>query len=430
METEKILRNEYDILFENKNLFTVSDTISGGSFDKGLKVAAFIHFYYKEIFEKYKEYVFNIPISIDVFITTSNGELFDEIKRSSENKPFRNVRVSYVPNRGRDISALLVADRDEIKKYDYFCFIHDKGRKSYASKDETDDWNDLLWDNLVNSENYISNVISIFNKNTEIGLLVPPVPYSENFNYTYGNLWGDNYKKLVDLLNKLDVHAKVQPDVPLFVISTAFWAKTEALSKLIEYDWKYEDFDDEPLPEDGSISHVIERSLPFVAQSAGYDTGIVVCEEYQHERYFQMMRDSHLMYGILNNELFLGNRETKLPLVDAQIKRMREYVTHYSKIYIYGAGELAFACFVFMMRYDICVDGIVVSDGYKKFKKRWGIPVYEFSTVKGELADNAGIVISVNSSNAAKVKETLMNAGINNALTLFDNINTNLHEEL
>jgi hypothetical protein len=424
------LKNEYDILLEKKNLFAVPNAVSGEMLKISLRVAVFVHFYYKEVFEKYKDYVLNIPKSIDVFITTSNVELFDEIKQLIEKRMCKNVRVRCIQNRGRDVSALLVADRDEIKKYDYFCFIHDKGNKSYASKNETDDWNDLLWDNLINSENYISNVMSVFIKNMDIGLLVPPVPYSENFNYTYGNLWGDNYQKLSDLLNKLDVHTIVQPDIPLFVISTAFWAKPEALSKLFEYDWKYEDFDDEPLPEDGTISHVIERSLPFIAQSAGYDTGIVVCEEYQRERYFKMMQDSHLMYGILNNELFLGGREANLSSVDAQIKRMREYAAHYSKVYIYGAGELAFSCFVFMMRYDICVEGIVVSDGYKKYDKRWGIPVYEFSSVKEELACNAGIVIAVNSSNAAIVKDTLLNAGISDALVFFDKVDTDMDKRM
>ena len=63
METGKILKNEYDVLFENRNLFVVSDAISGKLFDKSIKVAVFIHVYYKEVLEKYKDYIFNRTIT-------------------------------------------------------------------------------------------------------------------------------------------------------------------------------------------------------------------------------------------------------------------------------------------------------------------------------------------------------------------------------
>lgn len=42
----------------------------------------------------------------------------------------KNYRAILKNNRGRDISALLVAGREFFTEYDYVCFIHDK-RKIY-----------------------------------------------------------------------------------------------------------------------------------------------------------------------------------------------------------------------------------------------------------------------------------------------------------
>ncbi len=36
----------------------------------------------------------------------------------------------------------------------------------------------------------------------------------------------------------------------------------------------------EPLPQDGTISHAIERIYPFVAQSAGYPPAVVMSKSY------------------------------------------------------------------------------------------------------------------------------------------------------
>lgn len=51
---------------------------------------------------------------------------------------------------------------------------------------------------------------------------------------------------------------------------SVFWFRVKALAPLFDHGWKHEDFPPEPLPQDGTISHAIERIYPFVAQGAGY----------------------------------------------------------------------------------------------------------------------------------------------------------------
>ncbi len=49
-----------------------------------------------------------------------------------------------------------------------------------------------------------------------------------------------------------------------------FWARPRALKPLFDAQWKYEDFPPESGQNDGTVAHVIERSIVTIAKSEGY----------------------------------------------------------------------------------------------------------------------------------------------------------------
>ena len=59
-----------------------------------------------------------------------------------------------------------------------------------------------------------------------------------------------------------------------------FWFKPKALKKIRDYDFKYDDFPDEPLAGDGTIGHAFERVYCFAAQSEGYYSGWLMTEHF------------------------------------------------------------------------------------------------------------------------------------------------------
>ena len=140
-------------------------------------IAIVIHMHYSDSFDRYKKYIDNIPPEIKVFFTTSNDELKNRIQVYIEHRD--NCRIIEKNNRGRDISSFLVACREEILKYEYVCFIHDKKEKSQALKSDTDKWLYSQWENILGSYKYLGNIISYFEKNAEVGLLLPPIPLGE-----------------------------------------------------------------------------------------------------------------------------------------------------------------------------------------------------------------------------------------------------------
>jgi lipopolysaccharide biosynthesis protein len=49
-----------------------------------------------------------------------------------------------------------------------------------------------------------------------------------------------------------------------------FWVKPEAIRPLIELKLQHQDYPKEPVPDDGTILHAIERIIPTIVQHQGY----------------------------------------------------------------------------------------------------------------------------------------------------------------
>ncbi|MCD8325676.1 MAG: rhamnan synthesis F family protein [Lachnospiraceae bacterium] len=74
---------------------------------------------------------------------------------------------------------------------------------------------------------------------------------------------------------------------------------TEALKAFYDRGWEYDDFPEEPLPMDGTISHAIERLRPFAAQQAGYYTAFVMSDHFSRIEYTNLrtyVEDFHRVF--------------------------------------------------------------------------------------------------------------------------------------
>jgi rhamnosyltransferase len=56
-----------------------------------------------------------------------------------------------------------------------------------------------------------------------------------------------------------------------------FWFRPQALRKLFEEKWEWEEFNAEPHHVDGGLAHVLERLIAYTAQDAGFMTRHVMC---------------------------------------------------------------------------------------------------------------------------------------------------------
>lgn len=290
-------------IVENLNLLRVFPKNHPIDFETDKKVLLIAHLYYEDLCEYDLKYLKNVPDFVDVLITcnTSEKQLFFENKIAD--KLNNRTKIIKVNNRGRDLAALLIGARDIVKDYDYFCFIHDK--KSVAKEFITvgATFRDILWENTLASTDYIKFILKEFEENPRLGLVVPPrVHHGTYFNSYVSNYWEVNYENTIELLDELGIETPIQADCPPLSIGNCFWAKYDALEPLFELYWTYEDFHEEPLPADGTLSHALERVHGYVAASRGYYSEFVITEEYARAEMFNFRHMASQTFMELNEK--------------------------------------------------------------------------------------------------------------------------------
>jgi lipopolysaccharide biosynthesis protein len=400
------MKNVYDIKRDENLNFILSDKYINNLNNNILQkeMAVVIHLHYKDTVKNYFKYIANIPESVDIYITVSDKITKMRITECIEYYGIKNCLIVDKNNRGRDISALLVACRNKILEYQYVCFVHDKKEKSDDRKEDIQNWTEGLWENTIGSTEYIYNVKELFSKNERLGVLVPPNPMTDHFSYAITNTWYDNFNLTKNIAEELKLICDISEDKPSITLGTVFWCRVDALRKLFLKKWVYEDFPDEPLAPDGTISHAIERIFAYVAQDAGYYTGNIMTDTYAGKQFEHRNMILTKAFDELDKFSGIGN-VTELFNSDLKRKVIRNFCNLYSDIYIYGAGVYGSKSFRMMQAICKTPKAFLVSDGKRVRKDLYGIPILELSEV--ELNDKCGIILAVSSKYIDEIKRSL-----------------------
>ncbi len=399
--------NVYDLRRE-KSLYHILDAKKEIECVLPNNVAMVISLYYFEEISRFQKYIDLIQEEIDVYVVSPNEKLLSFIKSESK----RSVRTIVKKNRGRDISAFLVAARDVFKKYRYVGFVHDKKEKFDEQKVDSEFWIYNMWENTLASKSYISQILNLFENDNDLGLLLPPEPVGEYINCWYFNKWSSNFENTVSLCRRIGTKAVIDSDVPPISFGTVFWCRTKALRKLIDYEWKYEDFKAEPLPIDGEINHAIERALPYIAQDAGYSTHIVMTIDYAQRLMAQSQFIAQRAFGVLNSELGIRYAH-ELNNFNDKKKELREFCAKYSELYLYGIGERAKDVLKLLRLWEMKPNGYIVTN--KTVSTFEGCLVYSLEEwIEMKLNKDYGIVVATNHINAEEIKKMLDREQIRN----------------
>lgn len=265
-------------LYETLNLNHFLQVRNSVRSDKEHKIALLVHLYYEELLDYCFSYIKNMPEYSDIYITTSRQDLLPRIRELSSEVRCRKLEIREVDNKGQDIAALLVGGRDVfLKDYDYVCFIHDKMTppNSFLRRSK-EGFRDTMFECMLGSRDYIDNLMSVFEDNPHEGLLVPSYPMAGVYAGNRGLAWFNNEPGVKSLAQMLDLRCDINKKKEMIAVGTTFWCRTKALRKLMEYNWKYDDFPDNSLRCEGDILHNVERLFEYVAQDAGYMTAVVM----------------------------------------------------------------------------------------------------------------------------------------------------------
>ena len=246
------------------------------------KIALVMHLYFEDLIEDMCRYASYMPEETDIYVTTNSIEKKKKIEILFKEKllnKFIDVRV--IPNKGRDVSSLLVGVKDCIFDYDYVCFTHDKKTAQVKPGTVGVGFANKCFENILFNDVFVSNVINLFDENPRLGIISPPGPNHSDFFGAIGNEWGPNFNITVELAKHLGIEVPMSKEkMAIAPYGTMFWFRPMAFKKLYDFDWEYEDFQLEPNKNDGTLLHAIERLYPYAVQQEGYYPAIVMSDYY------------------------------------------------------------------------------------------------------------------------------------------------------
>ena len=223
-------------------------------------VALHLHVYYPDLLSEIIERLGHNKICPDLFISINHENVREQVCSALNEYKGKVAYIQVVPNCGRDIGPFLTAFGPTLlANYEYIGHIHTK--KSVDTKDGAmgQVWSRFLLENLLGSDSraMADSILGKLKKDPSIGLVFPDDPFIVGLEANRS--FAEALTARLELPNLADYFA--------FPVGTMFWARAAALAPLINLNFGWEDYPEEPLATDGTLLHAIERlfalSLPL-----------------------------------------------------------------------------------------------------------------------------------------------------------------------
>jgi len=224
------------------------------------KIAIHLHLFYIDMAEECFGYLNNIPYKFDLFISIPDSiqarDILASLKKSIKN--CERVTVESVPNRGRDISPLIVKFGKRLLNYDIIGHFH---TKKSPHKESLSAWFRRIMDSIIGTPEQVSQIVSLLSKDANI------VYPAGNQLCSWEDGWSNNRQLSEEFLSK-HTSFSIQ-DFPYidFPQGSMFWARSASLREYLTLPLKFESFPAEPIQPDGTLAHVLERLILIFAAS-------------------------------------------------------------------------------------------------------------------------------------------------------------------
>ena len=232
-----------------------------------LKLLVHVHIYYHEQVDYIIEKLNNIvDCDWDLYVTYSqyNEDTEQKFKQFKSDTHFINVK-----NVGYDVWPFIVVLKEiDLKQYDLVLKLH---TKSYYEETITFNhytmygfgWRDTLYDTYLFSHNAFKNILKIFTKHPNVGIIVNNhlLIKSDKYNTVEETFLTNEIKRLLDINSTYN----------RFIAGTMFMARAEILGKLKASSITEKDFSLESKTQTtGSFAHSLERIFCLLAVNKGY----------------------------------------------------------------------------------------------------------------------------------------------------------------
>jgi lipopolysaccharide biosynthesis protein len=223
------------------------------------RIGVVAHVHFPEVWHELENALRAIDEPFDLFVSvteTAGSDILDRI-RTAHPEAF----AYRFPNHGRDILPFLAfAGTGALNHYEFICKLH---TKCSIHLEDGDRWRRALVNGILGEPETVQRILAAFDSDPDLGIVVADGNiYGQNPDH-----WRDNRARVLDLGSRIGVNPTAEP--ALFPGGSIYWIRPFLLRTLVGIKATAADFDQEPLPLDGTAAHAIERIIGLVCADAG-----------------------------------------------------------------------------------------------------------------------------------------------------------------
>ncbi len=204
-----------------------------------------------------------LPAGATLHVTSSRSDVFERWN-GLRRRPAVETVFHDVENRGRDLRPFFeVAGKLSVAPETLVLKIHGK-KSSYSARGER--WRRDLLAGLLPGRSALGRVAARFREDPRLGLLGAPRSFISHPVY-----WGQNRNNVERLMAGMCGVTPEERDLGFFA-GSMFWLRGALLLDLLPH-IDLGAFEPEPLPQDGTYAHAIERVIPMAARRMGWRMG-------------------------------------------------------------------------------------------------------------------------------------------------------------
>lgn len=220
-----------------------------------------------------------LPPGASVFVTTTEGVTAARLERLLEawagtNEHTYELRVT-PQSPGRDMADFFVGCRDVIQSdaYDLVVKLHMR-RAPWKTMNRLRYFRRYQLDNLLSSPGYVRNVLSLFDREPELGIVFPPMIH---IGYaTMGRGWALLHPHAERLAKRLGIRVPLDTVSPLAPYGGMWIARPAAFRVMMQRRWTFADYDWKYQRRFGHLAHLQERLISAAAGQAGFSSRTVM----------------------------------------------------------------------------------------------------------------------------------------------------------
>lgn len=224
---------------------------------QGQRLAVHLHIFYVDLIPEFVEFMDNIPVPFDLFISIPETVSADVQEIQTQFKALANVLtivIERTPNQGRDIAPMICTFGQTLQKYDVLLHLQTKKSPHDPNKDG---WRRFILEHLLGSKDMVERILTALS--CGVGAVCPP---DFLFNIPPDG-WShpNNIQEAQKVLERCGIGINLQIDCTSidFPQGSMLWARVDYIKQMFNTGLQYTDFSPEPIPVDGTIAHAMER---------------------------------------------------------------------------------------------------------------------------------------------------------------------------